>query len=77
MSDDSESPDRRDIMSKVPTLAAAAVAVSAIVAFVALPRTLTSKPANPDAASAARAASRDWRAYSVSDYYGGGYDWRG
>jgi hypothetical protein len=63
------------IMIKGSTIAAAAVAVSAIATFVAIPRTLRSIPASPEAVSTDRGASPDWSAYSVSDYYGGEYDW--
>ena len=51
------------------TIAAAALAVSAIAALVAMPAVSKSKPA------ISTSGGPDWHAYSVSDYYGSEYDW--
>jgi hypothetical protein len=58
-------------------MAAAAIAVSSTVAFLATPG--TPKPgigtAEAPSAGLADADASYWDAYSVSDYYGGEYDW--
>jgi hypothetical protein len=56
-------------------MAAAAIAVSSTVAFLATPGTPKPEAGISEAASAGRADASYWDAYSVSDYYAGEYDW--
>lgn len=62
-------------MLRSSMIAAATLAVSATVAFVAVPTISKSKPAVSEMTSTDRADDRNWDAYSVADYYGGEYDW--
>jgi hypothetical protein len=60
-------------MSKGSMIAAAALALAAIAAFVAAPAPSRPGPDHHEAISPDR--NSQWDTYSVSDYYGGEYDW--
>jgi hypothetical protein len=56
------------------SMIAAAVAVSTVVALLAMPGSTKPEPALHKMTSTDRAGNGQWDAYSVSDYYRGEYD---
>lgn len=61
--------------SVIAAAAATAAVLIAIGAFVAAPVISKPGPEHPQAKSPDRAGNSRWDTYSVSDYYGGEYEW--